>query len=80
MTMATDVVSRVLSEDLCTFAEVTKMIREQQSTSKMHVSTVHRWCLRGVKGHKLESVRVGGRLLTSRQAVHRFLNALNTDA
>lgn len=78
--MATDVVSRVLSEDLCTFAQVTQMIREQQSGSRLHVATVHRWSLRGVRGHRLESVRVGGRLLTSRQAVHRFLNALNTDA
>jgi len=47
-----------------------------------HVSTVHRWAIRGVKcdGERifLEAFRVGGRLLCSLQAVERFIDATAT--
>ena len=37
-------------------------------------STLWRWATRGVKGVKLETVRIGaGRVYTSRQALTRFL-------
>ena len=38
-----------------------------------HVSTLHRWRMRGVRGRKLESVVCGGRRFTSIQAIHRFM-------
>ncbi len=44
-----------------------------------HVSTVHRWTLRGVlcdgKRIYLEAYRIGGRLCCSLQAVERFVDA-----
>ena len=40
--------------------------------NRKHVSTVWRWVLRGVKGHRLESFLVGGRRYTTREAVGRF--------
>lgn len=43
----------------------------------VHVSTVWRWVLRGLGGHHLESVRIGGRRITSREAFARFIAATN---
>ena len=47
-----------------------------------HVSTVHRWAIRGVScdGQRifLEAFRIGGRLLCSLEAVHRFCDATAT--
>lgn len=37
--------------------------------------TARRWRIRGVGGTRLEAVRVGGRWLTSRAAVRRFVAA-----
>jgi hypothetical protein len=45
-----------------------------------HVATVHRWAGNGVRGVKLEVIRVGGQRFTSREAVARFLAALNSSA
>jgi hypothetical protein len=41
-----------------------------------HVSTVHRWIQRGVRGIRLEAVRIGGSLFTSREALQRFAERL----
>ena len=35
--------------------------------------TALRWCLHGVRGTRLESLKVGGRRLTSRKAIRRFV-------
>ena len=40
-----------------------------------HVSTIWRWHMRGIRGVKLESVLVGGRRMTSMEAVERFIVA-----
>ncbi len=42
----------------------------------MHLSTAYRHALEGVRGVKLEVVRVGGKLYTSRAAIQRFLDRL----
>ena len=41
-----------------------------------HVSTVWRWCRKGVRGVRLEYVRLGHRICTSREALNRFANTL----
>lgn len=38
-----------------------------------HASTIWRWYKRGVKGIRLEIVRIGGRPYTSREAIQRFI-------
>ena len=43
-------------------------------------ATLFRWMLKGVKGHKLESLLIGGKRVSSRQAVARFLDSLNPGA
>ena len=41
-----------------------------------HASTVFRHALRGVDGVRLETIRVGGRLVTSIEAVARFIDVV----
>jgi len=44
-----------------------------------HVATLYRWAQRGVKGVRLETIRVGGTLCTSMEALQRFFDRLSTD-
>ena len=48
--------------------------------SKPHASTIHRWRLRGVRGIRVETIMVGGRRYTSREALERFSVRLTASA
>lgn len=56
------------TETILRFSEVTK-----QTPFKVHVSTLHRWRLRGVRGVKLETAMLGGGRVTSIEALERFV-------
>ena len=43
---------------------------------RVHASTIYRWCRRGLKGVRLEYVRIGRRMATSAEALKRFFSAL----
>ena len=43
----------------------------------VHVSTVWRWIVRGVRGHRLAAGYIGGQKFTTRQAFQRFVADLN---
>ena len=47
---------------------------------KIHISTIHRWRARGIRGHKLETILVGGVRYTSLEAVNRFLQRTTSAA
>jgi hypothetical protein len=64
---------RVLTESLIPLADVGALIPGRHSSS-----AVARWTRSGARGVVLESVLVGGRVMTSREAIGRFLAALNT--
>lgn len=59
-----------LTETLLSLSEAAKIL-----PGTPHLSTLHRWRLRGVRGVKLETCLVGGRRYTSVEAVDRFLAA-----
>lgn len=46
----------------------------------VHLSTCWRWCLRGCKGHLLESFAVGGKRFTTLPAYERWLAKINCTA
>ena len=48
--------------------------------ARLHVSTLIRWCTTGVRGVRLEALRVGGTLCTSVQALQRFFDRLSRNA
>ncbi|KLU02247.1 hypothetical protein RISK_005313 [Rhodopirellula islandica] len=59
---------KLLTEELIQFKEVPPLLQD-----RVHVSTVWRWATRGLKNCKLETVSIGGKRVTSVQAVNRFL-------
>lgn len=71
-------VSRILTEDVKTLAEArTELFRV--TGRRPDKTTLYRWCLRGVAGTKLEHVRLGNVILTSSQAITRFIQARTAD-
>lgn len=68
------VVSRVLTEDVLSLAQARNELL-QATGHRPNKATLYRWCLRGVAGVKLEHIRLGDRILTSRQALTRFISA-----
>ncbi len=48
--------------------------------SRPHVSTMHRWRVRGVRGVRLEAVSVGAQWYTSWEACQRFFAATTAAA
>ncbi|KAA5546027.1 DUF1580 domain-containing protein [Roseiconus nitratireducens] len=60
----------LLTEDLVSIPDAAKLF---PSSARPHQATVWRWQNRGLRGVKLETVRIGQHRFTSRQAVTRFL-------
>ena len=52
-------------------------VRPGRNGRKLHLSTVHRWAGRGVRGVRLETLKNGGTTITTRPALLRFLSRLN---
>jgi hypothetical protein len=62
-------------------AAATKLVPPARSGKRTHISTLLRWILQGAKAPdgktvRLEAVRLGGRWLTSAEALQRFAEAL----
>lgn len=51
-----------------------KEVKTKKATKRRpDISTLHRWINRGVGGVRLEAVRIGNQVITSRQAITRFI-------
>jgi hypothetical protein len=60
-------------EQVMTLREVASILPRQRAGRKVHVSTLYRWASpRGVRGVRLETLKLGGRVVTSVEAVQRF--------
>lgn len=64
----------LLSETTVTLTEASKRL-----PNRPHTSTIWRWYKTGIRGRRLETVVVGGRRLTSLEALSRFAGALTAD-
>jgi hypothetical protein len=71
---AATVVAKVLTEDVLTLSQARKELA-QVTGKRPDKATLARWIHRGVGGTKLEAVRLGCQLFTSRQAISRFIVA-----
>jgi hypothetical protein len=61
-------------------AELLSVAELQQALPrKVSPGTLRRWITAGVAGHRLEGVRLGGRLFVPRAALSRFLAILTAD-
>jgi hypothetical protein len=64
------------TEELLTLAQAARLRPPGRNGRPQHVSTVYRYALKGFRGVRLEVVRLGGSLYTSRQALQRFAERL----
>jgi hypothetical protein len=64
------------NEAKLSLAQAAKFVPPTRQDKQVHVSTIVRWILHGVRGVRLEAVRVGGRWVTTHEALERFSAAL----
>ena len=62
-------------EELLTVREAAK-----RCPARPHVATMWRWILTGLDGVKLDSIKVGGKRLTSVESISRFIAATTAQA
>ena len=64
--------------DLSEYLPLTELAKRIPSTHgrRIHVSTLWRWCLRGVRGQRLAHLRLGRRCMSTVAAVEAFGKAL----
>jgi hypothetical protein len=67
----------VQTESVFPLSEVPSKLPRMRSGKKIHIATIHRWVGRGLRGIKLEVVRIGATRCTSMEALQRFFNALS---
>ncbi len=62
----------ICDETLISVAEAVKKLPRRHTGRPVHLSTVYRWAQRGVRGVRLETIRVGNTICTSMEALQRF--------
>ena len=76
-TRMTDILRMSLAErgglGLIPLREVPDHLPRLRRGKRVHISTIHRWATRGVRGVVLETVRVGGTLCTTPEMLAGFL-------
>lgn len=60
------------SETLVPLREVSKLLPSRPNGKRVHISAIYRWVQRGIKGIRLDAIRIGGTTYTSREALQRF--------
>ncbi len=61
------------NETIMSMAEAARRLPPRSARHRhAHVATLHRWASRGVRGVRLETVRLGGMRVTSVEALQRF--------
>lgn len=68
-----------LQDDLIPLSEVPGILPRRRGR-RLHLSSIYRWAQHGVRGVRLEVVRVGGVAYTSRQALDDFVQSLSEPA
>jgi hypothetical protein len=66
----------LLTERTITLVEAARLVPPGRGGRPTHLSTLLRWIKPGVRGVRLEAVRLGGRWVTSREALQRFADRL----
>ena len=67
-------------EQIVTFHDLAGGLPRRRGGRPVHTGTVFRWRSRGLKGIKLEAIRIGGTWYTSVQAFARFTARLTAQA
>lgn len=67
----------ILDEQILTLSQAAKRLPRLRGNRPVAVSTLWRWCQRGLRGVRLEVIRLGGIRVTSEEALRRFFAILN---
>lgn len=65
----------LMDETILTLGQACRLLPANDG-KRVHLSTLWRWCRIGVNGVRLEYLRVGRRIVTSKQALERFMTRL----
>lgn len=63
------------NEKIITFGRAAELL-PQVNGKRVHSTSVWRWARKGLRGVRLDCLRIGGRFVTSMEAVERFTEAL----
>ena len=64
------------TESPLSLAQAARLVPPTRLDKQVHVSTILRWISHGVRGVRLEAVRIGVRWVTTHEALERFSAAL----
>jgi hypothetical protein len=67
---------KIDEEQVITFPGLASSLPRRRRNRPVHVSTIHRWRDPGLRGIRLEAVRIGGAWHTSWEAFSRFCERL----
>lgn len=65
-------------EELLSLTDAARRLPHRRAGRPTHVATLFRWAKRGVRGVRLETVRIGGCVCTSSEAITRFIERLSS--
>jgi hypothetical protein len=65
-------------EQILTLSQLAKRLPRRRNDRPVHPATIHRWRHPGVRGVRLECVRIGGIWVTSLEAYQRWVDQLTT--
>ncbi len=65
------------SETLIPIREAPRHLPKRLNGKRIHISACYRWISRGVRGVRLDSIKIGGSTYTSIEALQRFANRLS---
>ena len=68
----------IIEEKMIAVRDVPRHLPARRNGKRVHVSAVYRWSLRGLRGVVLETIRFGGTLYPSAEALQRFAESLTT--
>lgn len=63
-----------LEEEILSLKDARAFVPRVGERRHPDLSTLYRWAMRGIGGVRLETIRVGGVMCTSREALQRFFN------
>ena len=69
----------IANDEIVTLAEAAKLLPQRRRGKKPHVSTLHRWAGCGLRGIRLETIRIGGTICTSLRALQEFFDQLTAN-
>jgi hypothetical protein len=63
-------------EEFFSLRDVARLLPKRSDGKNIHLNTVYRWATAGLRGVVLETTPMGGRLMTTKDAVSRFFQQL----